>query len=89
MELCRDAGLSRLRRSAGSLQDHRAAFRIPLQDLRIEREDFELALSQTRPSALRETLISVPDVSWKDIGGLKTVKQRLQETVELPLRHPQ
>jgi transitional endoplasmic reticulum ATPase len=89
MELCRDAGLSRLRRSAGSLQDHRAAFRIPLQDLRIEREDFELALSQTRPSALRETLISVPDVSWKDIGGLKAVKLRLQETVELPLRHPQ
>ncbi len=30
MELCRDAGLSRLRRSAGNLQDHRAAFRIPL-----------------------------------------------------------
>jgi transitional endoplasmic reticulum ATPase len=89
MELCRDAGLSRLRRSAGSLQDHRAAFRIPLQDMRVEREDFELALSQTRPSALRETLISIPDVSWQDIGGLRAVKQRLQETVELPLRHPQ
>jgi transitional endoplasmic reticulum ATPase len=89
MELCRDAGLSRLRRSAINLQDHRAAFRIPLQDMRIEREDFELALSQTRPSALRETLISIPDVSWQDIGGLAAVKQRLQETVELPLRHPQ
>jgi transitional endoplasmic reticulum ATPase len=89
MELCRDAGLSRLRRSAGNLQDHRAAFRIPLQDLRVEREDFELALSQTRPSALRETLISIPDVSWNDIGGLDAVKERLQETVELPLRNPQ
>ncbi len=31
-----------------------------------------LALAQTRPSALRETLISVPDVSWSDIGGLET-----------------
>jgi transitional endoplasmic reticulum ATPase len=89
MELCRDAGLSRLRRSAGNLQDHRAAFRIPLQDLRIEREDFELALAQTRPSALRETLITIPDVSWSDIGGLDAVKERLQETVELPLRNPQ
>jgi transitional endoplasmic reticulum ATPase len=89
MELCRDAGLSRLRRSAGNLQDHRAAFRIPLQDLRVEREDFEIALSQIRPSALRETLISIPDVSWGDIGGLDEVKQRLQETVELPLRNPQ
>jgi transitional endoplasmic reticulum ATPase len=89
MELCRDAGLSRLRRSAGNLQDHRAAFRIPLQDLRVEREDFEVALSQIRPSALRETLISIPDVSWGDIGGLDEVKTRLQETVELPLRNPQ
>ncbi len=89
MELCRDAGLSALRRSAGNLADHRAAFRIPLQDLRVEQEDFETALSQIRPSALRETLITVPDVSWNDIGGLDAVKQRLQDTVELPLRNPQ
>ncbi len=89
MELCRDAGLSAMRRGAGNLVDYRAAFRIPLQDLRVEREDFEIALSQTRPSALRETLISIPDVSWDDIGGLDAVKQRLQDTVELPLRNPQ
>jgi transitional endoplasmic reticulum ATPase len=89
MELCRDAGLSAMRRSAGNLADHRAAFRIPLQDLRVEQEDFEMALSQIRPSALRETLISVPNVSWSDIGGLADVKQRLQDTVELPLRNPQ
>src|SRR6516165_3789204 len=89
MELCRDAGLSRLRRSAGNLADHRAAFRIPLENLRVEREDFETALSQTRPSALRETLISIPDVSWSDIGGLDEVKTRLQEMVDLPLRNPQ
>jgi transitional endoplasmic reticulum ATPase len=89
MELCRDAGLSAMRRSAGNLADHRAAFRIPLQDLRVEQEDFETALSQIRPSALRETLISVPNVSWSDIGGLAEVKKRLQDTVELPLRNPQ
>jgi transitional endoplasmic reticulum ATPase len=88
MELCRDAGLNALRRSRGDF-DHRAAYRIPLEKLRIEREDFELALSQTRPSALRETLISIPDVSWRDIGGLDAVKERLQETVDLPLRNPQ
>ena len=89
MELCRDAGLSTLRRSAGNLQDHRAAFRIPLHDLRVEREDFETALSQVRPSALRETLLSVPDVGWQDIGGLQFAKKRLREMVEYPLRNPQ
>ena len=40
MELCRDAGLSAMRRSAGNLADHRAAFRIPLQDLRVEQRGF-------------------------------------------------
>ena len=89
MELCRDAGLSTLRRSAGNLHDHRAAFRIPIEELKVDREDFEQALAQTRPSALRETLISIPDVAWSDIGGLESVKKRLQETVELPLRNPQ
>lgn len=89
MELCRDSGLSALRRSTSNLQDYRAAFRIRPQDIRVDREDFETALSQVRPSALRETLISVPDVSWRDIGGLDKVKKRLQELVELPLRNPQ
>jgi transitional endoplasmic reticulum ATPase len=89
MELCRDAGLSALRRSTSNLEDYRAAFKIRPQDIRVTREDFESALAQVRPSALRETLISVPDVSWKDIGGLDEVKKRLQELVEMPLRNPQ
>jgi transitional endoplasmic reticulum ATPase len=89
MELCRDAGLSALRRSTSNLEDYRAAFKIQPQDIKVDREDFQSALAQVRPSALRETLISVPDVGWKDIGGLDGVKQRLQELVELPLRNPQ
>jgi transitional endoplasmic reticulum ATPase len=89
MELCRDAGLSALRRGAGNLQDPHAAFRIPLEALRVEREDFETALSAVHPSALREAIVSIPDVSWNDIGGLERVKHELQELVELPLRNPQ
>jgi transitional endoplasmic reticulum ATPase len=89
MELCRDAGLSTLRRSTSNLHDYRSAFRLRAQELRVEREDFETALSQVRPSAMRETLISIPDIGWKDIGGLTRVKDRLKELVELPLRNPQ
>jgi transitional endoplasmic reticulum ATPase len=89
MELCRDAGLSALRRSASRLSDPRAAFRILPEELRVNREDFETALAQVRPSALRETLISVPEVGWGDVGGLSAVRERLRELVELPLHQPQ
>jgi len=89
MELCREAGLSALRRSTLNLEDPRAAFRIDMANLHVEREDFETALAQVQPSAMRETLISVPEVSWGDIGGLAAVKERLQELMEHPLRHPQ
>jgi transitional endoplasmic reticulum ATPase len=89
MELCREAGLSALRRSTLGLQDARAAFRVELPNLRVDREDFETAAAQVHPSAMRETLISVPDVSWRDIGGLASVKTRLQELMEHPLRNPQ
>ena len=89
MELCRTAGLNALRRGATTLTDHRAAFRVNIEDLRIEPEDFEAALAETRPSALRETLISIPDVRWEQIGGLVEAKLCLQEAVEAPLRNPQ
>jgi transitional endoplasmic reticulum ATPase len=89
MELCREAGLSALRRSTLALEHARAAFRIETSDLRVDREDFEAAQAQVHPSALRETLISIPDVSWRDVGGLAAVKTRLQELMEHPLRNPQ
>ncbi|CAG8644611.1 3540_t:CDS:2, partial [Scutellospora calospora] len=38
------------------------------------------ALGVSNPSALRETAVEVPTVSWKDIGGLDKVKLELQET---------
>jgi transitional endoplasmic reticulum ATPase len=89
MELCRNAGLNALRRSTLNLEDPKAAFRVDMTNLRVDREDFEGAMSQVRPSAMRETLISVPDTSWSDIGGLESVKDRLKELMEHPLRNPQ
>jgi transitional endoplasmic reticulum ATPase len=37
---------------------------------------------------LRETLISIPNVGWDDVGGLTEAKKRLRELVEYPLNHP-
>ncbi len=89
MELCRNAGLSALRRSTLNLEDPKAAFRVDMTNLRVDRQDFAAAVGQVRPSAMRETLISVPEVSWGDVGGLASVKERLKELLEQPLRNPE
>ena len=88
MELCRDAGLSALRRVAPNLADPRAALQLPVEDVRVDSGDFEIALATVRPSAMRETLISIPNVGWGDVGGLNAAKERLRELVEYPLNHP-
>ncbi len=60
-----------------------------LEQLKVTREDFEEARRHVEPSAMREVLVEVPDVTWEDIGGLDEVKQELREAVEWPLRFPQ
>lgn len=58
-----------------------------LEKLMVTQKDFTDALKVVRPSAMREVLVETPDVSWKDIGGLKQVKQKLKEAVEWPLKN--
>ncbi|KAM0838165.1 hypothetical protein ACQ4PT_061164 [Festuca glaucescens] len=41
------------------------------------------------PSALRETFVEVPNISWNDIGGPDGVKRELQETVQYPVERPE
>ena len=51
----------------------------------VKREDFEGALSDVEPSAMREVLVELPKVSWDDVGGLDEPKQTVKESVEWPL----
>jgi len=51
--------------------------------------DFEAALKDVKPTAMREIFIEPPTVRWSDIGGQEEVKQRLREAVEWPLTHPE
>lgn len=60
-----------------------------LNKLRVNMRDFINALKEIRPSALREIFVEIPNVKWKDIGGLDSVKQELQEVVEWPLKYPE
>lgn len=52
-------------------------------------EDFELALTEVRPTALREIILETPKIQWSDIGGSEANKQRFDEIIGWPLHHPE
>ncbi|PLW80322.1 AAA family ATPase [Candidatus Woesearchaeota archaeon] len=60
-----------------------------LDKIKITQKDFIESLKVVRPSALREVLIEVPNIKWKDIGGLEKAKQELVESVEWPFKNPE
>jgi transitional endoplasmic reticulum ATPase len=60
-----------------------------LDSLGVAMDNFRFALGTSNPSALCETVVEVPTVTWDDIGGLEKVKQELQETVQYPVEHPE
>ena len=55
----------------------------------VEFSDLLAASRRVKPSALRETVVEVPEVRWVDIGGQEEAKAALQEAVEWPLRFPE
>ncbi|WP_135603969.1 CDC48 family AAA ATPase [Methanococcoides sp. NM1] len=59
-----------------------------LEKLIVRTEDFEGALTEVEPSAMREVLVEVPSVKWDDVGGLDEAKQEIVEAVEWPIKHP-
>ncbi|NPA87013.1 MAG: AAA family ATPase, partial [Candidatus Diapherotrites archaeon] len=86
--LVREAAMKALRRVLPKIDLEKEE--IPpeiLDELVVKREDFEEALKEVRPSALREVFIEVPNVRWDDIGGLREVKKKLREAVEYPLKY--
>ncbi len=88
--LCREAAMICLRRVLPEIDFSLA--RIPyaqIAKLEVRREDFVEALREVEPSATREIFVEIPDVYWRDVGGMAEVKQRLLEAVEWPLQHPQ
>ena len=60
-----------------------------LSQLSITQKDFLDALNFVRPSAMREVMVETPTVGWDDVAGSVSVKQRLREAVEWPIKHPE
>lgn len=56
-----------------------------LNSMAVTNDHFSTALASSNPSALRETIVEVPNVSWDDIGGLENVKRELQEVSMIPI----
>src|SRR5256712_12057526 len=88
--LCKEAAMKTLRRMLPELklEEDRLSPEV-LDKLIVTAEDFENALKDVMPSAMREVYLETPDVKWSEIGGLEGVKKELQEAVEWPLKYPE
>lgn len=87
--LCREAAMICLRQIMEEIDFGQTG--IPyetLQKLEVCMEDFLSALREVEPSAIREVFVESPNVHWGDVGGLSSLKERLIESVEWPLKYP-
>lgn len=86
--LCREAAMSALRNIFSEI-DFKSDI-IPyetLLQLYVTMGDFYNALKDIEPSAIREFFLEVPDVTWKDVGGLQEVKDAIKQMVIWPLKY--
>jgi transitional endoplasmic reticulum ATPase len=87
--LCKEAAMKTLRRMLPELKLEEDKLQPEfLNRLQVTMDDFENALKDVMPSAMREVYLETPDVKWADIGGLESIKKELQEAVEWPLKYP-
>ncbi|KAJ7069889.1 AAA family ATPase [Mycena amicta] len=86
------ADLSAVVREAGTLAIKRWVAdpeRTPQSQLTLSLPDLEVALPAIRPSGMRSVFVDAPPVRYSEIGGQASVIQKLRETVEWPLLHPE
>ncbi|KAK2721092.1 hypothetical protein QYM36_003386 [Artemia franciscana] len=88
--LCSEAALQQIREKMDLIDLEEDIIDAEVLDsLAVTMENFRHAIGKSTPSALRETVVKVPNVTWNDIGGLENVKKELQELVQYPVEHPE
>jgi transitional endoplasmic reticulum ATPase len=87
--VCREAAMSALRRYLPKI-DLESEIIDPelLEQIEVNKSDFDEALKEVLPSGIREVFVEVPNVNWDQVGGLEDLKQKLIEAVEWPLSYP-
>ena len=86
--LSKEAAMRSLRRILPEIDMEQA--KIPaeiLNKIKITDKDFQEALRDVQPSAMREVVVQRPDVRWEDVGGLSKIKEELAEAIDWPLKH--
>ncbi|XP_050521327.1 nuclear valosin-containing protein-like [Daktulosphaira vitifoliae] len=58
-----------------------------LGSIKIELDDFKEALKKVVPSSKREGFVTVPNITWDDIGSLKKIRQELHMAMLAPVTH--
>jgi transitional endoplasmic reticulum ATPase len=86
--LCKEAAMHSLTRIIPEINLDQTKIPIEiLNKIKVKNRDFEDALKDIQPSAMREVQIQKPNVKWEDIGGLAKIKDELSEAIEWPLKH--
>ena len=87
--LCKESAMKALRRYLPDLGTEDEIPQEIVEKMSVSDDDFEEALKGVEPSAMREVLVELPKVTWKDLGGLGQLKQELIESIEWPLKKPE
>eukprot|EP00920_Eleutheroschizon_duboscqi_P032416 GHVT01078288.1.p1 GENE.GHVT01078288.1~~GHVT01078288.1.p1 ORF type:complete len:484 (+),score=126.48 GHVT01078288.1:731-2182(+) len=89
-QLCLEAALACIRQHLNDIHfDRKQIPQTLLRRFLVEDGHFQHALTVVNPSALRERHVEIPDVRWRDVGGLEDVKKELVETVQYPVEYPE
>jgi len=89
--ICREAAMKALKRYLPMIEEYADTGEVPseiLSKMVVTMRDFMDAYKEIVPTAMREVDISIPRITWDDIGGLDDVKRLLRENIEWPLKNP-
>lgn len=71
------------------MASHQPLTQEQLDPLCISMEDFKQAVKKVQPSAKREGFATIPDVTWKDVGALESVRLELELNIVQPIKNPE
>jgi len=88
--LCSEAAMQCIREKMDLFDIEEETIDVEILDsMAVSQDHFKFAMKQANPASLREMKVIIPNVSWKDIGGLVEVKQELMDMVNNPVSYPE